>query len=223
MNIKLDNISKIYDDADRKLRILEKLSYEFKTAKSYAVVGKSGIGKSTLLHLLAGIDLPTEGKIFYDQTEFSNLSQDKLSNFRLKNIGFIFQFHNLLNEFSAVENVYLPLLLDGIEESEAYQKAKDILTTFGLGNRLEHKPGQLSGGEQQRVAIARSLINNPNVLLADEPTGSLDLQTAEEISNLLLSLVKDRQITLITVTHNRELAERFDFVCEMQSGGGFKE
>ena len=223
MGIVVSNLVKSYNDAGRDLTIINDISFELPSKNSIGIIGKSGIGKSTLLHLLAGIDYATSGSIEVEGENITNHTQDQLSEFRYKNIGFIFQFHNLLSEFTAIENVYLSLLLQNIGESEAKDRAFNLLELLGLKDRVEHKPGQLSGGEQQRVAIARALINNPKILLADEPTGSLDVETGEEIANQLLGIVQDRGITLVTVTHNRELAERFDLTYKMSKGGDLQK
>lgn len=219
MKISLNGISRIYNDAGRPLTVLKDVSYDFSSGKSTAVVGKSGVGKSTLLHLLAGLDTASEGNIQFDDITINKLSQDSLAAFRLNNIGFIFQFNNLLSEFTAIENVSLPAILAGSPESDAVSRARDILTDVGLKERFDHKPSELSGGEQQRVAVARALINNPKVILADEPTGSLDVETSNEIGNLLLRLSRDKNVTLVAVTHNREYAALFNHQVEMLPGG----
>lgn len=219
MQLKLENISKTYQDADRQLTILDQLNADFSTSKSYAIIGASGIGKSSLLHILGGLDRPNSGKVVWDDTDLCNLNDDQLTEFRGSNIGFIFQFHHLMPEFTALENASMPLVIAGEELGAANKKAAVILGEMGLSSRLNHRPGELSGGEQQRVAIARALIRNPKVILADEPTGNLDINTASVVSNILVNLSKELGITLIIVTHNREFADRLDCVLEMQLGG----
>ena len=220
MQIVIEKLNKHFIDAHHNLTVINELDWSIEQGKSVAIVGKSGIGKSTLLHLLAGIEPATSGKINIFNQEITSFSNNQLADFRLENLGFVFQFNNLLPEFTAVENVYLPLLLAQNKFSpEIKDKALGLLAKVGLAERAEHLPGELSGGEQQRVAIARALINDPKIILADEPTGSLDQSTGQEITDLLFDLVQQQQITLIVATHSLELAERFDFVYTMQAGG----
>lgn len=221
--IELIDISKTYITGDKKLTVIESLTKIFQTGKLIAVLGPSGIGKSTLLHLLAGLDTPTRGVVNFTFADkkicISKLSQDEAALFRAKNIGFIFQFHHLLPEFSAAENVAMPLRIAGVDAAQSISRAKEILSEVGLSDRADHLPRELSGGEQQRVAIARAIVNNPAFLLADEPTGNLDAATAGTVTELLLNTCKARGITGVIVTHSSELAGRLDLQCRMQAGG----
>jgi lipoprotein-releasing system ATP-binding protein len=183
-----------------------------------AIVGPSGVGKSTLLHLLGGLERPTSGSIRYGDTDLAALSDFALARFRNRCVGFVFQFHHLLPEFSAVENVMMPLLIRRHAAPEGRSRAIDLLSRFGLAARLHHRPGELSGGEQQRVAIARALIGEPAVLLADEPTGNLDSKTGEEVFELIRELNRERCLTCVLITHNEELARRTDRVLRMLDG-----
>lgn len=219
LKISTVNLSKFFQDADRELRVIESLTMEFPEDRSIAVVGRSGIGKSTLLHLLGGLDRPNSGSILFDGVDIASLSNDALSEFRGRNVGFIFQFHHLLPEFSAVENVAMPLIISGMAERAALKQAQEVLERVGLTDRMEHIPGKLSGGEQQRVAIARAVVAKPRVILADEPTGNLDVRTAREAQQLLLDINRELHNTLIVVTHSNELADAMDSVVEMQPGG----
>lgn len=200
------------------MHVLKGVNVSIDTGEIISIIGKSGAGKTTLLHILGTLDRPDEGSVFYDESNLSNLNDRQLSLFRNENIGFIFQFHHLLNEFTALENVCIPALISGKSKSNTQKKAKEILDYLGLGDRLTHKPNQLSGGEQQRVAIARSLINNPKVVLADEPTGNLDTSTSEDIHELIFRLRADMNQTFIVVTHNQDLAKRCDRTLVMADG-----
>jgi lipoprotein-releasing system ATP-binding protein len=171
-------------------------------------VGASGVGKTTLLHILGALDRPTSGKVFYEGREIFTLNDKELANFRNREIGFVFQFHHLLPEFNALENTMMPCLIQRISKKESALRAEKILTSIGLKDRLSHKPGELSGGEQQRVAVARALVLEPKVLLADEPTGNLDTKTGESVFNLLQELNQIKGVTLIVVTHNLKLADQ---------------
>lgn len=222
MKLELRSISKKYKDADSQLTIIEDLSVTFEEKSSVAILGKSGVGKSTLLHILGTLDKPTSGHVLYDNNDITPLSDKELSKFRSKNIGFIFQFHNLLPEFSALENVAMPLLIAKENEDLAYKKAKELLKMVNLEKRIDHTPSKLSGGEQQRVAIARALINNPSIVLGDEPTGSLDVNTSKYIWDMILELNKEMQNTFILVTHNKDLAFQLSKVYEMIEGGFLK-
>jgi lipoprotein-releasing system ATP-binding protein len=219
MRIEVESLTKRYRDADRELTVIDNLSFSFPDRGSVAIIGRSGTGKSTLMHLLGALDTPSSGSVTYGDTNISALRSDERAAFRAKNIGFIFQFHHLLPEFNAVENVALPLIMSGVAESEAQAKAGALLDKVGLAARKEHLPSQLSGGEQQRVAIARALVARPAVVLADEPTGNLDIATASEIQRLLLEINREQGSTLIIVTHNHELARSLDMVVEMHPGG----
>lgn len=201
-----------------KLHVLKGVDLNVERGEIVAIVGKSGAGKSTLLHILGTLDLADEGSLKINQQVISDLTSRKLAAFRNNNIGFIFQFHHLLPEFTALENVIIPALIQKQNEAKARERAKELLNYLGLSERLKHKPNQLSGGEQQRVAIARSLINQPAVVFADEPTGNLDSNTSAELHDLIFQLRKDLQQTFIIVTHNEELAKMSDRRLEMEDG-----
>jgi lipoprotein-releasing system ATP-binding protein len=219
MRIEVEKLTKRYRDADRDLTVIDNLTFTFPDKGSVAIIGRSGTGKSTLMHLLGALDSPTSGCVKYGGTVISAMSSDERAAFRAKNIGFIFQFHHLLPEFNALENVSLPLIMSGVGEAEALERSGALLDKVGLAARKTHLPSQLSGGEQQRVAIARALVARPAVVLADEPTGNLDLTTASEIQSLLLEINREQGSTLIIVTHNHELARSLDMVVEMHPGG----
>lgn len=200
------------------LNVLKGINVEINQGEFVTIIGKSGAGKSTLLHLLGTLDKPDTGSIKIFDQEISNLSSDKLAEFRNRNIGFIFQFHHLLPEFSAYENVVIPAMIAGTKEANYKPKALEILDYLGLSERLTHKPNELSGGEQQRVAIARAMINNPAIIMADEPTGNLDSSTSAEIHQLISKLRRELNITFVIVTHNHELAELSDRSLKMSDG-----
>ncbi len=183
-----------------------------------AIVGASGVGKSTFLHILGALDRPTSGKILYGNSDIFSFDANQIARFRNEHVGFVFQFHHLLPEFSALENVLMPALIRRMERDEALEKATAILSDVGLSGRIHHRPGELSGGEQQRVAVARALMLGPDVVLADEPTGNLDSHTGEAVHDLLLSINKRKNITFIIVTHNDKLAVRADRVLRMTEG-----
>lgn len=208
------NIFKSYG----KLPVLKGVDIDIDKGEFITIIGKSGAGKSTLLHILGTLDNADKGSLEILGSDISKLSHQKLSAFRNQNIGFVFQFHHLLPEFSALENVSIPALIGGDSDSQAKKKAKDLLDYLGLAERLKHKPNELSGGEQQRVAIARALINNPALIMADEPTGNLDSTTSSDIHALIASLRKEFQITFIIVTHNQELAALSDRSIHMIDG-----
>ncbi len=214
MFISAKDIYKSYDQ----LQVLKGISLEIKKAEVVSIVGASGAGKSTLLHLLGTLDKPDQGSISINGQEIQALNGKKLSAFRNKHIGFIFQFHQLLPEFTAIENVSLPALIGGAEKNTAEQRATELLIKLGLQDRMEHKPSELSGGEQQRVAIARALINNPDLILADEPSGNLDTKNAKELHELFFKLREDFQQTFVIVTHNPELADMADRKLVMKDG-----
>ena len=201
-----------------KLDVLKGISIEIQTGKITIIVGASGAGKSTLLHLLGGLDRPDSGEVFFDNKDIFTFSDDGLAKFRNKNVGFIFQFHHLLPEFTAMENVIIPQMINGTTFNQAKIKSKDLLQTVGLTERLDHKPAELSGGEQQRVAVARSLANNPKIIFADEPTGNLDSVNSEEIHKLILDLKTDLGMTFVIVTHNSSLVELADKLYEIKDG-----
>jgi len=214
--LKLKNISKHFN-TEKKVKVLKNLSYNFNKGKMYALIGPSGSGKSTLLNLISLIDRPTHGSIKFNDNEVNFTNNKKNDIFRAKNIGIVYQQNNLLPDFTTLENVYLASLSVNNNKNTAVTKAKDLLSKIGLSNRLNHFPSQLSGGESQRVAIARAIINNPEIILADEPTGSLDLNTAKEIFKILKNLKKSNRL-IIFATHNRFFANKADCLLEMTNG-----
>lgn len=212
--IEARNIHKSYGS----LHVLKGVNLEIGRGEVVSIVGKSGAGKSTLLHILGTLDLADEGSLLINGEDVSRLNAKKLASFRNSNIGFVFQFHHLLPEFTAVENVYIPALISKQPESKARARAEELLDYLGLSGRLSHKPSQLSGGEQQRVAVARSLMNQPAIVFADEPSGNLDSTSSQELHQLLFDLRRDFQQTFVIVTHNKELAAMSDRTLEMKDG-----
>lgn len=200
------------------LLVLKGINFQAKAAEVLSIVGASGAGKSSLLQVLGSLSRPDSGRVIIDGTDIFALSSNALADFRNKKIGFVFQFHHLLPEFTALENVAIPALIANERMGTAKERAKELLTFLGLGERLTHKPGELSGGEQQRVAIARALINRPSVLLADEPSGNLDTHTKKEIHKLFFDLREKYGQTIIIVTHDRDLASMSDRCLEMKDG-----
>ena len=200
------------------LKILRGVDIFLREAEVVGIVGASGVGKSTFLHILGTLDRPTAGRVFYGGTDVFSMDTASLSSFRNRTIGFVFQFHHLLPEFTALENVMMPGLISPQEPDELKGRAEKILSELGVAERKHHRPGELSGGEQQRVAVARALILNPKVVLADEPTGNLDTITGEDLFNLLLRLNEERGITFVIVTHNESLSRRCNRVLRMVDG-----
>ena len=200
------------------IHVLEGVDLELAPGEAVAIIGESGTGKSTLLHILGGLDRPSTGEIEIGGHSLPGLSDEALTRLRNEQLGFVFQFHHLLREFTAVENVMMPLLLAGVGWQPARERARDLLARVGLDRRFEHKPGQLSGGEQQRVAVARALVGRPVVVLADEPSGNLDPETGERLHDVLLEACRERDAAMVLVTHNRELAARADRVLRLESG-----
>jgi len=200
------------------LKVLKGIDISVKEKEIVSIVGSSGAGKSTLLHILGTLDKPDAGSIAYDQIAVSDLNEEALAGFRNKTIGFVFQFHHLLPEFTALENVCIPAFIGGMPRKEAEGKASNLLSLMNLSDRLTHKPSSLSGGEQQRVAVARALINSPRIVLADEPSGNLDLAAAKELHQLFFRLRDQIGQTFIIVTHNQELAKMADRIITMKDG-----
>jgi lipoprotein-releasing system ATP-binding protein len=200
------------------LMVLKNIDLEIAKGEIVAIVGASGAGKSTLLHILGTLDTPDQGKVFIHDTEVFSKSSKELAAFRNKSVGFVFQFHNLLPEFSALENVMIPGLIAGRNENEVRKKAEELLQLLGVASRKEHKPSELSGGEQQRTAVARALINSPDLILADEPSGNLDSKNAIELHSLFFQLRKDLNQTFVIVTHNSELSRMADRRLEIKDG-----
>ena len=212
-------LQKIYTQEDgSELRILEGVDIEVVPGEAVAIVGASGAGKSTLLHLLGGLDRPTAGEVVLAGRNLAALSERELASVRNASIGFVFQFHHLLREFTALENVMMPLLIGGTKPGVAKKSASELLAQVGLSARLTHKPWQLSGGEQQRVAVARALANQPAVVIADEPSGNLDTHTGEQLHELFFKLRTEHGVALVIATHNKELAERADRLLHMKEG-----
>jgi len=214
VSIFIENIHKAYNG----LKVLQGISLEIKTNELVAIIGPSGAGKSTLLHIIGTIDKPDSGKVLLNNTDALALSSKKLAAFRNKHIGFVFQFHHLLPEFTSAENVMIPAMIAGESESSALKRSNALLIQLGLEQRMHHKPSQLSGGEQQRVAVARALINNPDFILADEPSGNLDSGNAEDLHKLFLKLRNDYKKTIVIVTHNNQLAEMADRTITIRDG-----
>jgi lipoprotein-releasing system ATP-binding protein len=206
--IQVQHLCKSFGNGDKHVDVLKGVDLAFAESEKTAIIGASGVGKTTLLHILGTLDRPTTGKVFYQGKDVFTLNERELALFRNREIGFVFQFHHLLPEFNALENTMIPCLIQGIPKKEAALRAANILSLVGLKERLSHKPGELSGGEQQRVAVARALVLEPRVLLADEPTGNLDTKTGESIFDLLQELNQIKGITLIIVTHNLKLASQ---------------
>ena len=209
-------LSKTYRNAEVPVPVFSDMNVTVERGEMLAVVGPSGIGKSTLLHLLGGLDRPDGGSISVDGRDITGMSNDELARFRNKNVGFVFQFHHLLPEFSAEENVAMPGWIGRIDSGKALDRAAKLLSELGLASRGRHFPNQLSGGEQQRVAIARALAVDPKLFLADEPTGNLDLETSERVFDLMRECHRKRGLTSVIVTHNPELASRCDRIFEMK-------
>jgi len=216
--IRLENLSKTFVKDGNKIEVLKGLNLEIARGDSLAVVGVSGAGKSTLIHILGTLDHPTGGSLSIAGQTVFNWNEKKIAAFRNRTIGFVFQFNNLLPEFTALENAMMPAFIGGLERKKALDRAAHLLTEVGLEHRLRHKPGELSGGEQQRVAIARALAMEPEILLADEPTGNLDTETGKKIEDLLIALNAEKKITLVVVTHNRLLAERMSGRIGLRDG-----
>jgi len=216
--LEVKNLWKSFSNKEYKIEILKGIDLKIFRGDTIAITGTSGVGKSTLLHILATLERPTKGKVFYKGQDLFQLSSDALARFRNQKLGFIFQFHYLLPEFTALENVMLPALIAGWPEKKAKAQAKRLLEEVGVYHRRNHRPGELSGGEQQRVAIARALVLEPELIWADEPTGNLDQITAEKVQNLLFSLHKKTGITMVVATHNLRLASFFAICYELTRG-----
>lgn len=210
--MKFSGVSKTYISGESKLSILEQIDFLLPEGISVAITGKSGSGKSTFLNIAGGLDNPTKGEVHFLGKVLKNMYDKELSEFRNRHIGFIFQSHILLDDFSALENVCIPALIGGGQKRKVTQKAKELLERVGLMDRMDHRPNKLSGGERQRVAICRALINSPELLIADEPTGSLDEESSRDIESLLFDLVEEQGKTLLLVTHDMQLAKRCSVV-----------
>lgn len=216
--LEVQGLHKTFIEAGEEIHVLRGLDLLLAEGDRLAIVGESGVGKSTLLHLLGTLDRPSSGQVIYRGKDLSLLNEDELSRIRNREIGFVFQFHYLLPDFSALENVMLPALIRGWEWERARKEAVRLLEMVGLKERISHRPGKLSGGEQQRVAVARSVILEPQLILADEPTGDLDPATGEEIQNLLFRLNEERRVAFVVATHNRRFAARVGVQMELREG-----
>lgn len=212
--IVIENLKKSYGS----LNVLKGIDLEISESQIVSIVGASGAGKSTLLHIIGTLDKPNSGKVLFNGMDVFSMNDKQISNFRNKNIGFVFQFHHLLPEFTALENISMPAYIAGTDKKQADEKAMELLSFFGLTERAQHKPSELSGGEQQRIAVARALINNPSVIMADEPSGNLDSKNARELHELFFDLRDRFKQTFIIVTHNQELAEMADRCVQMKDG-----
>ncbi|KRG58176.1 MAG: lipoprotein-releasing ABC transporter ATP-binding protein LolD [Stenotrophomonas koreensis] len=216
--IRAEGLAKTYAEGKMHTPVFDGLELSVSRGETVAIIGASGAGKSTLLHLLGGLDVPTAGEVYVAGQRMSALSDAARGALRNRNLGFIYQFHHLLPEFSALENVMMPVLLGGGEIADARARALELLQSVGLGHRLEHKPGEMSGGERQRAAVARALVNQPACVLGDEPTGNLDDRTAAAVFGQMLELNRARATSLVLVTHDRSLARKLDRVLELREG-----
>ena len=216
--IQCQNVGKTYDDGSLKVEVLRNIDFQVASGEGIGIIGASGSGKSTLLHILGGLDKPTSGEVKIQGQGLNSLSQVAIGRLRNRHLGFVYQFHHLLPEFSALENVMMPLLVARKSRAEAQAAAAEILEKVGLGSRKTHRPGELSGGERQRAAIARALVTKPDCLLADEPTGNLDRKNSTHALEMMLELKHELGTALIVVTHDEQLAKRFDRVLTMDDG-----
>ena len=216
--IRAEGLGKTYAEGAMRTPVFDGLDFRVEPGETVAILGASGAGKSTLLHLLGGLDTPSAGEVYVAGQRMNALSDAARGQLRNRALGFVYQFHHLLPEFTALENVMLPVLLGGAPVEEATQRARDLLESVGLGHRLAHKPGELSGGERQRAAVARALVNRPACVLGDEPTGNLDEKTAARVFELMLELNRAQRTSLVLVTHDRRLARRLDRVMELHEG-----
>lgn len=213
-----EGLGKTYAEGKLHTPVFDGLDFAVRAGETVAILGASGAGKSTLLHLLGGLDTPSAGEVFVAGQKMSALSNAARGTLRNRALGFVYQFHHLLPEFTALENVMLPALLSGASDSDATARARGLLETVGLGHRLGHKPGELSGGERQRAAVARALVNKPACVLGDEPTGNLDERTAATVFELMLEMNRAQRTSLVLVTHDRRLARKLDRVMELHQG-----
>lgn len=216
--LQVKDLHKSFRLGSQTVEVLKGISLDLNRGEMLAMVGASGVGKSTFLHILGTLELPTKGTVWYENQDLFQLSEPALAEFRNRRIGFVFQFHHLLPEFTALENTYLPALIQRCPKEKAIEEAMTLLAEVGLAHRVHHKPGELSGGEQQRVAVARALVRNPDLVLADEPTGNLDTKTGEALFNLLKDLKQKRGTAFVIVTHNERLSRQADRLIHIQDG-----
>jgi len=216
--IECRSLSFNYGEGNTKTSVLKNLDFKVEANEKIAIIGQSGCGKSTLLNLMAGLDMPSEGEVLINNINISNLKEHQRTELRAQNLGFVYQFHHLLKDFSAIYNTALPLLIDDVDKNEALTKAENILIKVGLDNRITHKPSELSGGERQRVAIARAMITEPACLLADEPTGNLDEKNAREVLDLIIELNNNQNTALLVVTHDLSIANKMSRQLDLSDG-----
>ncbi len=216
--VRVENVSKVYQSGDIEVNALTDISFTLKQGEFAAIVGPSGSGKSTLMHILGTIDKPTHGEVYIDDVPTSKMNSNQLADFRNKKLGFVFQAFNLINGLSAENNVEMPLMVTNMPDYERKKRADELLVQLGLGHRLYLTPNKISGGEQQRVAIARALVNNPSLVLADEPTGNLDTKSGEVVLKMLKDISRERNVTMVMVTHNTEITKRCDKVIHIRDG-----
>lgn len=216
--IECQNLGYSYNDGKNETSVLNTLNLNIDLGESIAILGQSGCGKSTLLNLLGGIDKPSSGKVLLNNTNLATLNETRITQLRAQHLGFVYQFHHLLKDFSALDNVALPLLIRGDNKRVANTKAKELLGKIGLENRLNHRPSELSGGERQRVAIARALITNPSCILADEPTGNLDAKNAADVLSIMIELNQARNSALVMVTHDEKIAAKMQRILTLEDG-----
>lgn len=221
--IHIEEVTKVFKSGRSQVEVLKGLNYTIERRNSLAIVGASGVGKSTLLYILGALEPPTSGQVIFDGIDLYGQDQKALALLRNRKIGFIFQFHHLLSEFNALENTAMPSLIRGLSRKEAYNRAEKILVRVGLKDRLTHRIGEMSGGEQQRVAVARALVTEPEVLLADEPTGNLDAGTGRRINDLIMELNQEKGLTMIIATHNLELARMMSSQVRLSQGRAIQE
>ena len=217
--LQAQNISKYFNlGKHSEIHVLKNINLEICTTDINLIIGASGVGKSTLLHILSGLDTPTSGSVYYKGNNIFDMNEEQLASFRNREVGFVFQFHHLLNEFTALENVCLPGFINKTSKSEVLNRAEHLLESVGLSERMSHKPNELSGGEQQRVAIARALINSPKIIFADEPTGNLDSENSKILHELIIKLNQELNQTFVIVTHNQDLANRATNIFKIIDG-----
>jgi len=212
------SLCRFYQSGETQLRVLRGIDFMLYEGEVVSIVGPSGSGKSTFLHLLGGLDRPTEGSVVMDSLDLNDITEEELASLRNKKIGFIFQFHHLLRDFTALENVMMPLLIGGHTRRDVRPRAEEMLASMGLADRLHHRPVELSGGEQQRVAVARALVGSPVMILADEPTGNLDRENGEDLHDMIFRTCRERNVSFVIVTHNEKFAKKADRIFRLEDG-----